>query len=401
MSHRRTVLALAVALALAVPTGLAGSAPAGGQAPPEGGLPAFALDPVAELDDAVAMAARPGTDQLYVAEREGIVRRLVPNGSDFDVSPLVVLDIRHLTTTESERGLLGLTFNRAGTKLYVHHTNNNGDTRIAEYRMAAGGTGLRALAGTRRVVLSVNQPQPNHNGGTITFGPDNRLYIALGDGGGAGDPRGNGQNLTRLLGKVLRINPNASRTAAYTAPGTNPFVGQAPRRKEIWLYGVRNPWRISFDQDTGDLYVADVGQGEREEVDILLADGDGLDAGRRANLGWRRMEGTVPYGSATAPGNHTPPAFEYDHDGGRCSIIGGHVYRGTLSPAYDGAYFFGDFCTGRIGYLVADGNGNATTTTLDGGEDLGQFTLQSFGQGNDGEVYVLTDTGMISRIVVD
>lgn len=391
-------LALLAALALAL--GAAALAPvgAGAQPEPEGiNIPQIALEPVAELDDAIAMAPRNGTDDLYVAQREGTVRRLIPDGDTYDVAPAVVADVSAQTQRSDERGLLGLAFSPSGKRLYLHFTNNAGNTRIVEYQMNGGGTGNQVVASSQRRVFALGQPFPNHNGGTITFGPDNRLYVALGDGGSSGDPQNNGQNLRVLLGKILRINPNQGVQTNYTPPASNPFFNSPPRRKAIWLYGVRNPWRIAFDPDTGDLWVGDVGQNAVEEVDLLQADGDGLNAGRGVNLGWRRMEGNEPFLGAEPP-NHTPPVFQYQHGAGRCSIIGGHVYRGA-DVDYDGTYFFGDFCTGELGYVQVDGDGNLTSSAIGIGDDVPGGTLQSFGQDHDGEVYVLTSQGDVYRIV--
>ena len=351
------------------------------------------------LDDPIAMATRAGTDDLYVAERDGAVRRLVPNGGNYDVSPTVVADVSAQTDpSQGERGLLGLAFSPTGNRLFLHFTNNAGNTRIVEFHMNGGGTGNQVVASSQRRVLALHQPFSNHNGGTITYGPDNRLYVALGDGGDAGDPFNNGQNLRVLLGKILRINPNPGPQNNFSAPASNPFFDQPPRRKAIWIYGVRNPWRISFDMETGDLWVGDVGQNAIEEVDFLPADGDGLNAGRADNLGWRRMEGSEPFNGGVEPNNHTPPVFEYQHAADRCSIIGGYVYRGA-DVDYDGTYFFGDFCTGEIGYVQVDGNGDLQSSAIDIGDDAPDFTLQSFGQDNAGEVFVLTSNGTVSRIV--
>ena len=387
MKHLRTAAAVALAVILV------GIDPTGTDAQTEGTPPAVELTPVAELDDPIAMATRAGTDDLYVAQQGGIVRRLEVDGTDVTTSVIPVVDISSMTDADGERGLLGLAFNPAGTKLYLHYTNNAGDTRLIEYTMNA--TGRRVIGSTRRLVLALDQPASNHNGGTVTFGPDGRLYLALGDGGGSGDPQANAQNLQRLLGKILRINPNPTANATYSSPGSNPFT--PPRRREIWLYGVRNPWRISFDQDTGDLYVADVGQGTTEEVDVLPADGNALQPRRGANLGWRRMEGNDAYNGFSEPANHTPPAFTYGHTGGACSIIGGHVYRGSAIPALEGVYLYGDFCTGTIGGIVAV-DGVLQSQTADLGIPVPDFKLQSFGQGHDGEVYVLTGDGNVYRI---
>ncbi len=370
--------------------------PATGEAQTEGGPPpALALTPLATLDYPIAMAARAGTEDLYVAQRDGVVRRLEVTGPDVALSPTPVINISRFIATGGEGGLLGLAFNPAGTRLYLHHTNRAGDTRLVEYRMNA--SGRRAIGRSRRLVLAVDQPASNHNGGTVTFGPDRRLYLALGDGGGAGDPRRNAQNLRRLLGKVLRINPNATARAAYTVPGQNPYALQRPRRGEIWLRGVRNPWRIAFDPDNGDLYVADVGQNAVEEVTVLPADGGGRNAGRGTNLGWRRMEGDQVFVGSGPPPGHTGPTFTYGHGSPCRSITGGYVYRGSAIPALDGTYLYGDWCTGVIGGIEATG-GVLTASTPDLGLPPLPFELVSFGQDNHGEIYVLASGGEVSRI---
>ena len=392
-SMRAAVTVLALALAAALPATDAISA----DAAPEGGGPVLVLDTVATLPDAIAMATRAGTDDLFVAQRAGRVRVLHMDAGNVTGSTLLI-DISASTDPSGERGLLGLTFNPSGTKLYLHYTNLDGNTRLVEYAMSAGGTGDTVVLSSRRVLFRLHQPFSNHNGGEITFGPDRRLYLALGDGGSGGDPQGNGQNLQVLLGKVLRINPAAgSGGRNFTSPAGNPFVNQPPRRRAIWLYGVRKPWRISFDRDTGDLYVADVGQSAWEEVDFLPADGDGLNAGRGVNLGWRRMEGEFPYNGATEPANHTPPVFAYNHNNGACAIVGGYVYRGSAIPALQGTYLYGDFCTGVIGGIVVTG-GSLAGQDPDLGIPVVPFTLQSFGQGPDGELYVLGGDGTVSRI---
>ncbi len=397
-SMRTTAIAIALVVASVLPVSDAVRAGAA----PEGGLPPqLALEPVVMLSDPIAMASRAGTDDLFVAQRAGQVRVLHVTGGNVTADPTPLVDLSAVTDPgPGERGLLGLTFNPSGTKLYVHYTNLDGNTRVVEYAMSAGGSGNSVVLASRRVVLKVHQPFANHNGGELTFGPDHRLYLALGDGGDGGDPFDNGQNLRVLLGKVLRINPAAASGGRnFTPPASNPFFNQPPRRKAIWLYGVRNPWRISFDRDTGDLYVADVGQGMQEEVDVLPADGNGLNAGRGVNLGWRRMEGNLPFNGATEPANHTRPVFTYNHGGGPCAVVGGYVYRGSAIPTLDGTYLLGDFCTGVIEAIVVANGTTLTNHFPDVGLDVANNTLQSFGQGPDGELYVLQSSGAVSRIV--
>ena len=416
--HRSTLTRRALGALTAVALGgalvVTGSATSGAATTPTGATPPaegnplvdIALDPVVTagtLDSPIAMATRAGSDDLFVAERPGRVQVLHVSGANVTVDPTPLLDITGFTGSDGEGGLLGITFNPAGDRLYVDHTNVHGNLRIAEYTLAEGGGGPVVVPGSRRVLLSIrHQPFGNHNGGDITFGPDGRLYISVGDGGGGGDPDRNGQNRTALLGKILRINPQAGATRPYKIPVTNPFVGQSPRRGEIWLYGVRNPWRISFDSATGDFYVADVGQDVWEEIDVLTSDSGGHNAGRGVNLGWSRMEGTDTF-NGTEPANHTPPLFEYPHEGAApgeiegCSIIGGYVYHGTAIPALVGQYVFGDFCTGVLSSITAT-DGTLVGHQSDMGDGVAAFSLQSFGQGPDGELYALSGDGSLSRL---
>ena len=226
--------------------------------------------------------------------------------------------------------------------LYLHYSvQPDGDTRVVSYAMS----GDTVDTGSRRELLAVEQPYPNHNGGSIEFGPDGHLYVALGDGGSGGDPEGNGQDTGALLGKILRIDPAGATGDAYAVPPDNPFADGAAGAPEVWLYGVRNPWRITFDPETGDLWVADVGQNAYEEIDLLPAADGG---GRGANLGWNEMEATHPFEGGSNPDGAVLPVFEYDRSEGACSVTGGVVYRGAAIPGLDGAYLFTDFCDGRI-----------------------------------------------------
>jgi glucose/arabinose dehydrogenase len=236
--------------------------------------------------------------------------------------------------------------------------------------------------------LFVDQPFSNHNGGALAFGPDGYLYVALGDGGSAGDPMGNAQSLSTLLGKLLRISPRPSGGEPYSIPPDNPFVGWSGARPEIWAYGLRNPWRFSFDAATGDLWIGDVGQNAWEEIDLEPAGSDG-----GSNFGWDRLEGTHPFEGGSAPGS-VPPVFEYANGAGSCAVTGGYVYRGALIPALAGAYVFADYCRGRLEALVP-GKGRAMEARALGPR---VDALASFGEDARGELYVLSLAGTVSRI---
>lgn len=366
------------------PTGAppASSAPSSPPATPDLDAVAVALTPVAELDQPSAMTARPGTDDLYVAERPGVVRVL--RGGDALDEPF--LDVSDQTVAEGERGLLGIAFAPEGDRLYVSYTDLEGDSRLDEYAVDAE----RADPASRRELLRVEQPYANHNGGHVAFGPDGLLYLGLGDGGDAFDPEGNGQALDTLLGKLLRIDPRpAPDGAAYTVPPDNPFVGQPDARPEIWAYGLRNPWRFAFDAENGDLWIGDVGQDELEEIDHLP-----LEASRGANFGWSRFEGTLALGDEAAmPPELVGPLTEYTHEQG-CSVTGGTVYRGAAVPALQGAYLYGDFCSGRVNALhQVDGEVVASA-------DLGLAVdaLVSFAEDGAGELYVLSLSGPVYRL---
>jgi glucose/arabinose dehydrogenase len=242
------------------------------------------------------------------------------------------------------------------------------------------------------ILLTVAQPFPNHNGGQILFGPDGMLYIGLGDGGGSGDPGGRGQSLADLLGDLLRL--DVASGTGYTGPPDNPFVGQAGAQPEVWSYGLRNPWRFSFDAATGDLYIADVGEGSWEEVDVVTA---AAGAGRGANFGWNVMEGRHCYARPGCdPSQFTLPVLEYSHGSG-CSISGGYVYRGAAIPALQGHYFYADYCSGWVrSFRLQDGQAVEPyqwPTLAPGGQ------VPSFGQDAAGELYVMNAGGQVFRIV--
>jgi glucose/arabinose dehydrogenase len=342
------------------------------------------------LERPTAMAIRTGDATLYVTEKPGRIRAIRDNKLVADP----VLDISSLVNSSgNEQGLLGLAFAPDGSKLYVHYSNRNGDTRVDEYAIDAAGAVNQS---SRREVLAQAQPQSNHNGGELSFGPDGKLYLGLGDGGAAGDQGGghasggNGQSLSTWLGKILRIDPTPSGGNGYTVPADNPFVGTANARPEIWSYGLRNPWRFSWDTDTGDLWIGDVGQNAWEEVDLATKTSGG---GRGVNFGWNVWEGTHRYRDGDAPGA-VPPVFDYSHDGGNCAVTGGYVYRGSKIPALRGGYVFADYCAGALRAVVAqDGK-----TVQDRIFDVRAPAIASFGQDASGELYVISDEGTVSRV---
>jgi glucose/arabinose dehydrogenase len=346
---------------------------------------------VAEVDPPTALVARPGSPTLYVSERVGRVRPVTVTGDGPDRSYDVgepVLDISADVVADGERGLLDIEFSDDGGTLYVHYSlAPSGDTRVAAYTMAGDDVDV----GSYRELLAVGQPFRNHNGGEMETGPDGYLYIALGDGGSGGDPEGNGQDTEALLGKILRIDPESpSGGQAYGIPSDNPFADGGRGRPEVWLYGVRNPWRFSFDRATGDLWIGDVGQSEWEEIDHLPAAAGG---GRGANLGWNEMEATHPFDGGSNPEGGVLPVFEYSHDEG-CSVVGGVVYRGSAIAGLGGAYLFGDYCQGDVRALrVRDGQVTEERTF-----DAHVDQLVSFAEDADGEVYALSLLGGIFRL---
>ena len=342
--------------------------------------PAVALDAlVAEgLEHPLYVThAGDGSGRLFVVEQPGRIR-IVTQGRLL-ASPF--LDISDRVRHAGEQGLLGLAFHpeyKRNGRFFVNYVRrSDGHTVIAEFRTSSNADVAQA---DERLLLTVAQPYPNHKGGMVEFGPDGFLYIALGDGGSGGDPGNRGQNRNELLGKLLRI--DVDRGTPYAIPSDNPFaVGGG--RSEIFAYGLRNPWRFSFDRQTGELWAADVGQNKWEEIDVVK---------RGGNYGWRVMEGThcfLPRDGCARDGL-IPPVAEYGHDKGRCSITGGYVYRGSRLPALRGAYLYGDFCSGEI-FALAEGTQQILLAT--------GLQIASFGQDQDGELYVVGHGGTIHRIV--
>ncbi len=340
------------------------------------------LEAVANANAPLVLTTRPGSTNLYLAERAGRVRVLAEGRLS-----AAILDISSTVSTDSERGLLGLAFSPDGALLYTSSTDRNGDSRIDEFRM----NGDAVDAGSRRLVLQIDQPASNHNGGNIAFGPDGYLWIGMGDGGGSGDRYGHGQNLDTLLGAFLRIDPAGRGAGAYSIPPDNPYVNGGGR-PELWMSGLRNPWRWSFDRATGDLWIGDVGQNAYEEIDLLPAP----ERGRGANLQWPLREGFHRY-SGDAPAGSTDPVFEYDRSNDACSVTGGYVYRGTALAGLVGAYVYGDYCEATLYALVPAAGRGYERISLN--VNAGRGTLAGFGEDNDGELYVLSLSGTIAKLV--
>lgn len=332
------------------------------------------------------LTAAPGdtADRLFVVEQDGTIVT-VHNGRR-PAPPF--LDIRdRVNARANEQGLLSVAFDpdfAANSTFYVYYTDSRGATVVARYRLAPNNPAV-ADPGSEEIILRVEQPYSNHNGGLVLFGPDGYLYIGLGDGGSGGDPQGHGQDPRTLLGTILRV--DVRRSATYVVPPDNPFVGQSDRRPEIWAYGLRNPWRFSFDRLTGDLYIADVGQNAWEEVSFQPASSTGGE-----NYGWKVYEGSALFQGPPRAGL-TPPISEYGRQEG-CSVTGGYVYRGRQLPALVGNYLFGDYCTGFVWALTPQADGTWVRTLLF--DSNAQIT--SFGEDADGEVYVVDRQGTIYRI---
>lgn len=356
----------------------------------------FALETViiAQYESPISLKSRSGSADLWVAQRGGIVRRIQRTFNKDGIERIatdtsVVLDISELVSLAGEQGLLDIEFSLDGRLLFVSYTDLEGVLVIAEYDIARSN---RANASSRRELIRIPQPANNHNGGSLAIGADGFLYIGVGDGGGSGDTDGNGQNTDTLLGSILRIDPIATDTAPYLIPDSNPFVdgGGAP---EIFLYGVRNPWRFSFDVGTDNMWIADVGQNQFEEINRLAAS-QGF--GNGANLGWNELEAFEPFDEGTPPKPTTYPVFAYGHESGRCSVTGGHVYRGAALPLLDGVYVFGDYCTGEVFGLSV-----ATETVLRPlSFEAPAEELVSIGTGPDGELYLVQSGGEIRRVQV-
>ncbi|MCU1353078.1 MAG: glucose/sorbosone dehydrogenase-like protein [Acidimicrobiales bacterium] len=369
--------ALALVTLAGVPTSTAAPAPTTPAAPVLTDVHAKLVTYATGLVAPVAITWRHGDPRMYVAEQGGHVR-VVYQGH------VVATSLTLTVSTGAEQGLLGIAFSADGTKMYVDYTDANGDTRVDEYTMQT----YKAVVSSRRQLLFQKQPYVNHNGGQVVVGPDGMLYVSFGDGGGAGDPQGNGQKLTTLLGKIVRIDPRPRGYSSYQIPPDNPFAGRGfAARGEIWMYGLRNPWRFTFDRTTGDMWIGDVGQNKYEEVDYAPAGTKGQ------NWGWNQREGFHSYRGAQ-PADGRDPLFERAHTDGDCSVTGGYVYRGRAIPALTGAYVWGDFCAGNITAVVQQGG--VVTQTADLGLHVSQ--LDTFGESPSGELVVASRAGTIYLI---
>jgi glucose/arabinose dehydrogenase len=347
------------------------------------------LTRIATVSEPVYVAQPPADPhRLYVAEKRGRVRVI----RDGQLLGRPLLDVARTVSTTGERGFLSIAFapDFARSRLfYVDYTNRRGDLIVEEFRADAAGE--RTVPGSGRIVLRQPHPVSNHNGGQIEFGPDGFLYVGWGDGGGSHDrhgARGNAQNLTSLLGKILRIDPRRKGRAPYSIPRDNPFVHRRGARKEIYSYGLRNPWRFSFDRATGDLTIADVGQDEVEEVDFA-----GRGRARGANYGWRVFEGRLRETHEPAP-RAVAPVLTYPHTAGRCAITGGYVVRDPALAALAGWYVYGDFCTGQLAAALLRPGAAIGDHPL----GLRVSSITSFGEDREGHVYATSFQGGVFRL---
>lgn len=370
-----------------------------GAPPAEAGTPdpeAPIQTPAVQLEEVVTGLEQPttvvsdGSDRLFVTQKTGLAR-VIQDGAILETP---FLDLTGTVSTEAEQGWLGLVFHPQyadNGRFFVNYTQGDGATVISEFTVSEDAN--VAAADSERVLLTIPQPEANHNGGQLAFGPDGTLYIGMGDGGGGGDPEGNGQDPSTLLGSMLRIDVDSG--DPYAVPEDNPFVGDESAAPETWAYGLRNPWRFSFDRETGDLWIADVGQSAFEEVNYQPADSTGGE-----NYGWNITEGSSCYNEENAgipletcdTEGLTGPVLEYPRSEGQ-SITGGYVYRGEAVPALAGFYVFGDYASGTIwGAAAQDDGGYASVELLESG-----FSVVAFGEDEAGELYVADFGGTLYR----
>lgn len=347
----------------------------------------YSTTKIGSLPGAVDLVERsPDDGFFYVVSRTGTIERWMRDGTRIDE----VLDIGSATQASGERGLLGLAFRRVEGRwsAYVNYTNRDGDTVVSGFEVTEEGSFLADGTGTE--VLTIDQPYSNHNGGGLAVGPDNMLYVGMGDGGSANDPGRVALDNTSLLGKMLRIDPLP--TGGYRVPADNPFAGSTDgTRGEIWSNGLRNPWRFSFDTQ-GNLWVADVGQGELEEVSVAAAEGT-TPGGRGVSFGWSAWEGSRRFNTDVDAPGAVMPVHEYEHTGGACSISGGAVGTNTTTPSRAGWYFYGDYCTGTVTAILTDGGRTVLTETV--AKDLSEIVAV---RSTSTAMYVVSLSGAVHQI---
>jgi glucose/arabinose dehydrogenase len=348
--------------------------------------PSVGLFEIGTFDQPVDATFRPGFGEVFVVEQPGRVVAVSDLSSD------VVLDITDLTDANGEQGLLGLAFHPTADLAYVNYTDNDGDTVVAEF--AIDPTDSSFDRESFRVVLTIDQPYGNHNGGQLAFGPDQLLYVGVGDGGSGGDPERHALDLSSRLGKILRIDPLPDGDQPFTVPADNPFVGESGADPTIWSYGLRNPWRFSFHTETGDLWIGDVGQGDFEEINHATAT-DGRDAARGVNFGWSAFEGFERFNDDQPTDGAFAPLFVYDHADGRCSVTGGTVARGDAVEGLAGWYLFGDYCSGQIWALDPSAPPSAPRVV-----DIAQLdALAAIVEGPERELYAVSNAGAVARFI--
>jgi len=343
---------------------------------------------IGELSGAVDLIQRDIADSyFYVVSRYGTIQRWHTDGTILDT----VLDISSATTSEGERGLLGLTFRKMGEKweAFINFTNLAGDTVVSRFDVTPDGRFVMSAGLTGAEIIKIGQPYSNHNGGAVVVGPDNMLYIGTGDGGSSGDPERRALDKSQLLGKILRINP---RTSGYDIPEDNPFVDTPSTHGEIWSIGLRNPWRFDFDV-FGNIWIADVGQNNWEEVNVSPGTPQ-IPGGKAISFGWSAYEGSHVFNTDIEALDSIAPVFEYEHKGGACSISGGAIGTNTTTPGRAGWYFFGDYCTGALTAILTDGTSTVASEPVL--TDLGNITaVRSTFSG----MFVISLEGTVRQII--
>jgi glucose/arabinose dehydrogenase len=356
-----------------------------GPSPLPGDFTIQLIEVASGLSSPLYLTSPANDSRLFVVEQAGRIR-IIKNGQ---VLAQPFLDIVSRVSSGGERGLLSVAFHpsyAANGFFYVNFTDLAGNTRVERFNVSSNPD--VGDASSSKLILGVTQPFANHNGGLNLFGPDGMLYIGLGDGGSGGDPQGNGQRTNTLLGKILRI--DVDNGDPYSIPSGNPFANQSGARPEIWAYGLRNPWRFSFDRTAGLLFVADVGQGSLEEIDVVPTTRAGV------NYGWNIMEGSSCFGSGScSTAGLEPPVIEYNHSGGACSVTGGYAYRGSAIPELAGHYFYSDYCAGFLRSFLYSNGAATDQRTWDVGT-IGSVT--SFGEDAAGEMYIVVQQGRVYRI---